>query len=160
LGDLDGDGHLDLVCVPSVFLNDGTGVFAKQPGAPFASYVYDIKLADLDGDGDLDAVIASDGSSLTDHIASGIFINDGAGPFSAGQSSANTVTLAHRVAVGDLDNDGDLDLVFSAWDGTPNAPGTQSQWVFFNDGTGKFSPSSQDFGAIPSMGVDVGDIDG
>ena len=151
LGDLDGDGDVDLACAPKVFINDGSGAFTELPTSLLSDAAEDIKLADLDGDGDLDAAVVGGGYAT--------FMNDGSGSFSQVQQFTGLVGYPHRLAVGDLDNDGDLDLIISGWtaSGTPTVP---SQAVLFNDGTGVFTPSAQDFGTADSIGIDVGDLDG
>src|SRR3954471_141922 len=65
LGDLDGDGDLDIVLakgrhwplIDLVLLNDGKGRFDRRHDlGGKADRTYTAALADLDGDGDLDAV--------------------------------------------------------------------------------------------------------
>ena len=110
LGDVDGDGDLDLVMgarqfqdIPgsSVLLNDGTGVFVDSMQSVGTLYNLSVVLVDLDEDGDLDLV-----HGLEFHL------NDGTGTF---ETSTQTITgfsfRAFRMAVGDLDKDGDDDLV-------------------------------------------------
>lgn len=68
LGDLDGDGDLDIVLAKGrhwplsnrVLLNDGEGAFTASDLGAEADRTYSSLLADLDGDGDLDVVVSND----------------------------------------------------------------------------------------------------
>ena len=68
MGDLDGDGDLDLVLAKGrhtplldrVLLNDGKGGFVASDLGPTADRTYTAALADVDGDGDLDALTSND----------------------------------------------------------------------------------------------------
>src|ERR671913_1176726 len=69
IGDLNGDGHLDVVLakgrhwglVDRVLLGDGGGRFPSAYDlGPAADRTYSGNLVDLDGDGDLDVVISND----------------------------------------------------------------------------------------------------
>jgi hypothetical protein len=69
MGDLDGDGDLDLVLAKGrhtplldrVLLNDGRGAFVASDLGPTADRTYTAALADVDGDGDLDVLTSNDG---------------------------------------------------------------------------------------------------
>jgi hypothetical protein len=70
LGDLDGDGDLDVISVAALYpgkiwLNDGTGTFIDSGQSLETMGYTSVVLGDLDGDGDLDALAVSPG---TDHI--------------------------------------------------------------------------------------------
>ncbi|RMD78987.1 MAG: hypothetical protein D6809_04675, partial [Gammaproteobacteria bacterium] len=62
LGDLDGDGDLDLL-LPDysgdsrVYLNDGSGQLTDSGQRLAGTYENDALLGDLDGDGDLDGIL-------------------------------------------------------------------------------------------------------
>ncbi len=112
LGDLDGDGYLDLVLAAGtpqsvVFRNDGTGTLAADaeftadggalPGAN------SVAVADLEGDGDYDLFL---GTPDDDRL----LINDGSGAFTSVVLSAEGHSTTSALFA-DLDGDGDLDLL-------------------------------------------------
>jgi FG-GAP-like repeat len=113
-GDLNGDGLPDLVVgreyglVPSLVLfNLGASGWSAPVQLP-SHATRDVALSDLDGDGDLDLVEAN-WAPTSDGTA--ILLNDGAGNFTAAPTGAIGAFNANAVAVGDLDGDGDPDLV-------------------------------------------------
>ncbi len=118
IGDLDGDLDLDLV-VPGGFhaeilINDGSAGFTladDPPPAPRTLHVYDIELRDLDGDGDLD--IAAALFARSSYLA--VWLNNGDATFGEGAAYDTEAIgdgfhyFSTTVALGDIDNDGDLD---------------------------------------------------
>jgi hypothetical protein len=131
LGDLDGDGDLDVVSGGTdykvyVWQNDGspfTGTWTAQEAGTHGDFLFSVALGDLDGDGDLD--VASCGAD--DKV--NVWQNDGT-PFSGAwtkQEVGAHTEWAMSVALGDLDGDGDLDLASGGLDKKIN--------VWRNDGT-------------------------
>jgi len=160
LGDVDGDGDLDAIVAndggaQDVHLNDGTGRFAAHPISPTfgAGESTDVALGDVDGDGDLDALVAN--YSFPIGQPQDVYLNDGTGRFAAHPISPTFgACLSYAAALGDVDDDGDLDALVANY--------TQAQDVYLNDGTGRFAahPISPTFGAGRSRDVALGDVDG
>ena len=175
LGDVDGDGDLDAwvakwinlagVGANLVFINQGgdqggvAGNFADSGQTLGNSYSSDVSLGDVDGDGDLDAWVAN-GNDQTNRV----WINQGgdqggvAGNFAdSGQALGTFWSIG--VALGDLDDDGDLD----AWVANGN---DQTNRVWINQGgdqggvAGNFADSGQALGNSYSSDVSLGDVDG
>ena len=136
--DMDGDGFLDAISASTIdnkiawYRNlDGLGDFGTQQIiSTNASHVTSIDIADLDGDGDLDIL-------STEHFASNItwYENiDGLGNFGEKQIISDIAYGSPSVIASDLDNDGDLDVLFAS-------PGSDSViWLENMDGLGNFSP--------------------
>ena len=119
-GDVDGDGDLDLFLTgqetASLYLNDGTGTFARSPqSSDDGNAVFSILedgsslLFDIDLDGDLD-ILTMGYEEGPDINRGDAYLNDGNGTFAA--SSIGILPLQDGTFVSaDLDADGDLDIV-------------------------------------------------
>ena len=135
--DIDGDGFLDAISASSIDNKiawhknlNGLGDFGTQQIiSTNASFVTSIDLGDLDGDGDLDIL-------STEHFANNItwYENiDSQGSFGEKQIISNVAYSSPSVIASDIDNDGDLDVIFSS-------PGSDTiAWLENVDGLGNFS---------------------
>ncbi len=150
LGDLDGDGDLDifeanyhpLEAANRVRLNDGAGQFTDT-GQMLANHnSLRVSLGDLDSDGDLDAFVNSGGHGIE------VWLNDGKATFSLNGQQLYPRSSSFHSALGDLDGDGDLDAHIAGE-------------VWLNDGAGFFSDSGQRGGESRVLGDldDDGDLD-
>ncbi len=150
LGDLNGDGHLDIFEGNNrqgnkVWLNDGTGNFTDSGQSLGNSFTTAIALADLDGNGTLDVF---EGNAAQPNR---IWLNDGSGIFTdSGQTLGNSFTKA--VALGDLNGDNNIDA-FIGNAGQPNQ-------VWLNQGGGVFIDSQQALGNAVTVAVALGDLNG
>ena len=117
LADVNGDRHLDVAVTHShrnslsVLLNDGRGAFTRAAGSPFdiRSEAFGLVTADIDGDRHADLVAATGTNAV-------VLLGDGTGRFAAGPSFAAGLG-AYNLAVGDINEDGKLDVVTSSFEG-------------------------------------------
>ncbi len=163
LGDVSGDGHLDLVLAVGytqgaqnrLYLNDGTGVFTDATATHMPAQAYAtacLDLGDADGDGDLDIVFGNDvpgGFGRTNSL----YVNGGNGVFTAGWLMYD-LDNTEAIAFADVDEDGDLD-VFCGDYGTYNK-------LYLNDGTGSYTDGTYRMPGVfeNTRAIAVGDVDG
>lgn len=138
-GDLDDDGDEDVISasfddrIVAWHENLGTGTFAAQNViAMDASSLESLDLADIDKDGDLDVLLGGPGAygpEWYENQGGGAF----AGPLNVSGSDFNSLAIASPA---DLDDDGDLDVLTTAFD---DGSGYGIGW-HENLGSGRFSP--------------------
>ncbi len=160
LGDVDGDGHIDLVCgneeQDHVYLSEGAG-FSNTPhwSSPTSGVTKAAALSDVDGDGDLDLVLAGDNPYLVVYL----YRND-EGMFAASPAWSATdlwPTKARNyprsVALGDVNGDGNPDLVV----GNRRFPDR----LYLGDGnTFQTNPSWSPALLTQTYAIAMGDVDG
>ena len=145
-GDLNNDGFIDIVeanygQLNKYYLNDGHGNFTEHSLGIDTLNHTSIALGDVNGDGWLDIVSGTTGAQYDQ-----VYINQGFGStffaadghrvwqgFAAGVNipGSNSGTR-YSIALGDMDGDGDLDLVEVVYDNAASR-------IYFNDGMGNFS---------------------
>lgn len=154
--DIDGDGDIDILAANGgryysvgvaeqsvIYQNDGKGVFTDVNPTKFGNAYNRLRqtqAADIDGDGDLDIYqpggFGADLDKLWVQTAPGVYENQAATKLPAGLMSH--AASAH---FGDLDNDGDQDLIVMDW--FLSAATTPSRAILYkNDGTGTFTTAA------------------
>lgn len=158
VGDVNGDGVPDIVTANqtdstvSVLLGDGTGGFGGARSFAVDVDPRALALADLNGDGAADIVTANQGPNsmnLNDTIT--VLLSDGAG--GSGSRTDYVVGLAPAsLAIGDMNGDGDLDIVTAA--------GGHAV-ILQGDGMGGFAaPMMFALPFLSTVSLAVGDVNG
>ena len=164
LGDVDGDGALDLLAgnysqTNRLYLNNGgADPFSGVTGSDISSDAHDtwfIELGDVDGDGDLDMLTGNSGQTTC------LYLNNGSSdPFSgvSGSDISSDTYQTMSIGLGDVDGDGDLDLLAGTYSlSNPDR-------LYLNNGSA--SPFSAVTGsdvcsdAYNTYSIGLGDVDG
>ncbi|KAA1426014.1 FG-GAP-like repeat-containing protein [Nocardioides antri] len=158
--DLDGDGLADAAWVRddffqnsiSVTLNLGDGTLDTAQTYPTTSQSTDVAAADLDGDGDVDLAVSARGDSYANNTVD-LFLNDGAGAFT--HSTTTGGSGPEQITAGDVDADGDSDLVLANYNEYPESTVT----VLRNNGDATFAAEDTVVG-FRVHDVVIGDLTG
>jgi hypothetical protein len=161
LGDLDGDGDLDVFAAigkptlgegielaARVLLNDGSGNLSDSEQRLGEDDSTSVALGDIDRDGDLDALVGTRNGAV-------VWINQGGAQggktsaFASEQKIASGETTA--VFLNDLNGDGNLDALIA---------GKEQADLWWNDGHSIFKLSNQRFRYSARHGLAVGDFNG
>jgi FG-GAP-like repeat/FG-GAP repeat len=155
VGDLNGDGVLDLAvvnCVDSgtvsVLLGKGDGTFQAPQSYPVGSFPNFVALGDLDGNGTTDLVVANGNSGFVS-----VLLGNGDGSFQHAPDVAVGGGLAGSAAIGDFNGDGHLDLAVAIG----NLSGMVN--ILLGNGDGTFGPAHNYTGTAAAF-VAVGDLNG
>jgi hypothetical protein len=159
IGDVNGDGNLDLVLakgrhwplVDRVLLGDGHGQTTAAYDLGTASdRTYSGLLVDLDGDRDLDVVISND-----DPDRKLVYLNDGKGHFSVASTFGRPEWETRNASVADVNGDGQPDIIVA----NRTSRGAPANYVCLNRGQGRFDANCQAFSHEPATTITAADFD-
>jgi len=153
IGDLDGNGFLDVVIGYrregiQIWMNNGDDdTFTQRKLQPGGEILLSIALGDLNGDGFLDIVTAYKFDSNQ------IWLNDDGKSYKAFELPGDKQSNTRAIEIGDLNGDGILDIIVGNSRGSPDM--TQ---ILLNSGDGK-SYQQIDLIDEPVTAIAVGDLD-
>lgn len=164
-GDVDNDGRLDLVITGQANnFNQSTTIYRNEGGGSFQSLqtsVVDVggqgaaEFGDYDEDGDLDLAIA--GNPSDSKRSGAIYQGDGTGTFTKLNVGILDVRGDATVAWGDMEGDGDLDLLVAGSD----ADGGSIKTVLYrNVGDTSFVDTGANLPDLRRVDADWGDTNG
>ncbi len=160
IGDVNGDGHLDVVLVKGrhwplldlVLLGDGTGSFLPPHyvgSVPDRSYSG--VLVDMDRDGDLDIVVSNDKPD-----PKVVHLNDGSGRFEVGSTFGKPDWPTRHVSVEDLNGDSLPDVVLANRSGNDSA----FNYICFGVAGGRFAEDCIGFSRYSATTITSADFNG
>ena len=156
IGDVNGDGHADIVIangrhwplISRVFAGDGQGNFAAGYNLGEQAYrSYSAHLADMNGDGSLDVVLGND-----EPDAKLLYLNDGKGRFHAGSSYGVPEWPMRHATVADLNRDSLPDIVVA------NRSSEVGNFICLNKGHGRFDANCIAFSNDSASTITAADL--
>ena len=164
--DVDGDNDLDVLitgnlndndfnAIADLYLNDGTGEFTVDLGAPFEAVDKSaVTFADVDGDDDEDVLITGV-NNIGQNIAK-LYLNDGLGNFMEVTGTPFVGVRYSTATFADVDGDNDQDVIITGATGS----GRVTE-LYTNDGIGNFTKvSDTPFAGVSFGSVAFSDVDG
>ncbi|HOW97780.1 MAG TPA: VCBS repeat-containing protein [Kiritimatiellia bacterium] len=151
--DLNGDAHVDVLTAgpdgARIWYNSGSAVFTGGLYAATNTYCTAVAIGDLNGDTNNDLFICRGSAAFG--FKNLVLTNNRSGVFVPVDQSAFILDRSYAVALGDLDNDGDLDAYVA---------NSVANRCYRNDGRARFTLWGTDSRVDDSRGVAIADLNG
>jgi len=161
--DVNGDGWLDLVLTSSgtasyIYRGSAKGFDPKNRIVLPTTTTRASSLADLDDDGFVDVVFSNSHHAIHKYTCNSYIYWGGAKGFSSKNRTELPTMAASGNAVGDLNRDGYLDLIFAnVRDGTTRKV---NSYIFWGTASGYSAAMRSELPATAGLGVSVADLNG
>ncbi|MDW3195952.1 MAG: FG-GAP-like repeat-containing protein [Cytophagales bacterium] len=116
----------------------------------------DIATGDFDGDGDLDIIMSGQEDTDAANYKIRIFQNNGSNDYTVIDSLTMNPIIRGDIEIGDVDNDGDLDVFLTGLDSLGNPVAV----LHLGDSTGFEESTTSTFTAVSQSAADFGDYNG
>jgi hypothetical protein len=136
IADIDGDGRVDILVAPSESAHGRlvwyetadprTALWTEHVIGEDVSYLHTFKTGDMDGNGTTDIVTAEMHQSPAPHLVSVYYNTGGSGLVWTKKIIATTGS--HNIRIGDIGNDGDIDIVGANWSNEAENGGAIEMW--------------------------------
>ncbi len=169
VADFNGDGNLDIIestyharTGVKIYLGDGAGKWKEwETNLPKRTGGHDIAAADFNGDGHMDFAFTATGPPYNlDYEWDPVWLGDGKGRFKSGSIGIDIPCngAAWGVDAGDVNNDGNIDLVFG-FAGAVTTTQCSGPLVYLGNGLGMWREACQGLSLSSCRGVKFVDLD-
>lgn len=166
LGDVDGDGNLDILVTgdqnglttdggfsSTLYLGDGEGGFSKAEAGLVGVRSGSSSIKDVNNDGNPDLLIT--GRNENSNPSATLYLGDGEGGFSEANAGLTGVSVSSS-SIADVNKDGNADLLITGRD----ASRTLTATLYLGSGDGSFTEAGAGLTGVLSGDSSFGDVDG